>query len=157
VNIIKNKECQIKNELNKIVTESGIYLSKEVVIKISDTIKDIFFEGKYLSRLVRFSEGVIRKASGYGIEFDLHLHRFYLANTGYQIGVKNAVRAAYSKIESDLALCRHKSAPGWIVELNKWRSYLAIKPVYATIALLFLLLVVLVASIGASDITEFFF
>lgn len=148
--LVAEKERRFITEIGGILGHSAAGLSRDGRATIQAFIDATFSEAKYLDRLVRFSEGVGRRAASYGVKFDAAMYRFDVADSAYRVGVMNAARKARSNVLAEIDLRSHPNAPNFVLSLSGWWQYVRAHPWKAIGALAVLGIAWLVSRIDLS-------
>lgn len=128
IKLVKAKENEFIQEIVRVSTTSGAYLSRKDVKSVTKVLEHLFRDERYLERVRVFSEGVVRTASRYGIAFEAEAHGLRIHGPGYQAAAKNALRRARKNVMSELELHCAASAPDRVLAASKAWSYFLAHP-----------------------------
>jgi hypothetical protein len=109
-NLVKKKETGIISELKRAVT-SIAFIDETDLTTISECIDDIFDDSKYVNRLIRFKDGVVRSVQRYGLTtVDPRLLDTTTIDAAYRAGITNSLSEIRTKISNDIKiLISHRS------------------------------------------------
>jgi hypothetical protein len=136
VGLIAEKEQRFSAEIERVLGKPGMVLDSTGVNEIQEYLEALLSTEKYLERLERFSEGVARSASRYGITLDLTKYRFDLANAAYRTGVMNASRAALKSVVAELELNSTSAVPDAVRSFATWWHFIRAHPWKAVVSLI---------------------
>jgi hypothetical protein len=104
LNLIAAKERAFLHEIDRVLRTPGVKMDFADFDKARELILELFAKQHYLERLRIFSEGIARRARGYGQQLDLDAYGAKLAEAAYRAGVMNAVARAQRNVIAELEL-----------------------------------------------------
>ncbi|AJY50437.1 hypothetical protein [Halomonas sp. KO116] len=150
--LIADKEKLSKEEIAKVLSHPNSEISFREIAELNGLISELFNDSRYLDRLSGFSEGIGRKASSYGIQFDPTVYRFDLHESAYQVGVKNSLRKARRVLTAEVSLHSLPKIPESVKKIKVWLSFMRARPWQSLIFVFALVGFALLSSVGLPDI-----
>lgn len=127
--LITRKDKEFCAEITRVLSAVK-HTDKEFLTQGMGLIEGYLDERCYLDRLMKFWEGLGRKAASYGLTLDPQAHRIDLSIALYETGVKNSLRNTCNNISAEFALhnqSTHKNGV-WRERVLTTNNFLELKP-----------------------------
>lgn len=150
--LIADKENRSKEELSKVLSHPNSDIGSKEIAALDGLISELFDDSRYLDRLSSFSEGIGRKASSYGVQFDPRVYRFDLHDSAYRVGVKNSLGKARRLLNAEASLHSLPRTPESVKKIKEWLSFMRARPWQSLAFMLALVCFALLSSVGLPDV-----